>query len=294
MNTIILRELEKEEEAINMDPDNLEELQKRREYLMQWQENHSAAKDVAPIIKEQLDYANWAMDSLKEMPTMSGEKGQPDFVNRLEAENAYMRDAIPMIPQYNMVDAYGATAVNTSGYSGMYQYIAGAQDYGKVQVVDWSKTYTNRYREIQETHGKKDRVRSLITQLEDGQLNVRFDDAYKNFVLSQSDEKECIAAANSIRNLLYGIRGKLWERVPHQKNEKFKWEKMVTSLVDQGLLNLQQQQTLNDEQATYDYIISELSPMAKNHGSTTSSLLENVWTQLLDLIYVLLTLIILR
>jgi len=93
-----------------------------------------------------------------------------------------------------------------------------------------------------------------------------------------------------MRNLLYGIKGELFNRARKQPQENMTWGKMAQRLA-KGVQGGNEQQILLKEEAKYTSLNDFLSPTAKGRDASSSMNLEHAWTQLLDHIYTVLGLI---
>ena len=96
------------------EPEWLETLKSKAEYLREWLQRHREAEEIAPDIKKNLDFTEWQIKAIESRPDESVEIIFPDLQETLDSDTAYLNLALPMMPKYDKEDVLGTTAFTSS------------------------------------------------------------------------------------------------------------------------------------------------------------------------------------
>src|SRR5205809_1279928 len=92
------------------------------------------------------------------------------------------------------------------------------------------------------------------------------------------------ATASEIRNLLYGLNGYLFDRARNKSEQKLTWEEYAARLSFYGRIGHEYEQIVKQGKV-YTELINALSSGAKDRRSLD---LDDIWTRVIDHIYVVL------
>ncbi len=268
----------------------MEKLEASRDYLRKWIERYKKAQDAVPFVHMGLEMTEWEIQALSNRPDEADETPLTDLMIRFERDYDYLTDVLPMMPEYNLDDLPVLTAVVTSGSASVYNYVAKVGDLGTQEAQEYSARYTAAYRELQAAQTRPKTVRDLLKKLNNPQTLQRFDRASNAYLAARSGTGERTAAALEMRNLLDGVQGDLFEKARRWPREDMTWNKMAKKL-SKGKNGGTEQQELINQEARRTSLINRLSTILKDREGGFLKALDNVWTQLLDHIYVVLSLI---
>jgi hypothetical protein len=92
-----------------------------------------------------------------------------------------------------------------------------------------------------------------------------------------------------MRTLLDGIKGDLFEKARNMAKENMTWERMAGRL-SKGKSGGPEEKELVDQESERERLIECLSKVAKDREGGSRTDIDTLWTQILDHIYVVLTL----
>jgi hypothetical protein len=272
------------------DPEWLEQLKSKAEHLREWLNRHKQAEEIAPEVKKNLDFTEWQIRTFENRPDESIEIGFPDLQQTLDSDVAYMDFALPMMPSYDKDDVQGTTAFTSSGTADISVWSGRVGDLGTDDAITFSTIVSNELEDLQTQYDKPNEARSLIIRLGNPQTLERFDEAKSAFSLVDRGTDMRPAAANSMRNLLYGLKGDLWQLARKHEKENMNWEGMAERLA-LGERGGPQFQELLKQEARFSSLISRLTDVVKDREGGSATDLRRIWMELQDYIIGLLGLV---
>jgi hypothetical protein len=270
-----------------MEFDELYYLNQKKDHLSKWLRRYIKAGDVVPDVQANLDMTNWEIDALNNRPTVAGEVPFVNLSDVLKQDYMFTKNAFRLMPEYNPMAVGSATSIATSGTTAVYNYVAKYADTGDPVAIDFSNKYTKRYHEIQTQQRRTDQVRNLMQMLCSENTLQRFDRATRIYLGTKSETTARTDAANAIRNTLQGLEGDLFEKARTTPKENMTWQKMSQRLA-KGTEECKQ---LIRQDKFYATLFTDLSEILKDRDRGSSTNLDNLWTQYLDFIYVVLGLL---
>ena len=273
-----------------MKSEGLDKLNSRRVYLNRWLNRHKKAQEAVPFVKQNIEFTEWEIEALKNKPDDSVKVPLPNLSDKLKQENIFIKKALPMVPDYDTVILGDATAVSTSSTSAVFCYVLSVGDLGTKETVEYSDKYTEKYRKLQSDYDRLDKVRTLVSKLANPNTSKRFEQAFLAYTHSSTGIGERTSAASEIRNLLYGVKGDLFDKACNRNRENMTWEKMANRLSKGDSGSTEHQQVL-DQQNNHSYLIDQLSNISKDREGISVINLDDVWTQVLDHLFIVLTLV---
>jgi hypothetical protein len=268
----------------------MEKLEARRDYLEQWLERHKAAQDLVPSVQASLEVTNWEIDALSSRPPEADAIALDGLGRRFAREYDDVQCILPMAPSYSSDAGPVVHAVTTSGAASTYVYVASVGGLGTEDAREYAETKTAAYRELQAAQSRPQEARALLEKLAGAGTLARFDAAAKARAAAKSGTGARTAAATDMRNLLYGLRGDLFERACRWPRENMTWPRMAERLSRGGTGGTEHQELVAQE-ALSDSLVAKLSDVLKEREGACASDVDHLWAQVLDHIYVVLELI---
>ncbi len=276
---------------------DLKKLEERREHLLAAIQGRIIAKDDLPHLQQQLEITEWQLRALKNRPPESIEIPYKSRDNELDAENQYLVEKFPIlniphgpVRQIYAVPYSDSDAIAISGTPTTLDFIGRVRDIGTPDAIDFGNTYISEYNRLQESQGRPIRVRELLEKLNSQSTLKRFDEAFAAYKTYKSDPRENISAANAMRNLIYGVKGDLFDRARKWPNENMTWSTMSSRIAINGDRG-QEHITLDNQKRAKASLIARLSDVIHDQKGGSITDLNNIWVELLDFIFSVLGLI---
>jgi hypothetical protein len=271
-----------------MEPEEIENLRKKEEHLTEWLNRYGKAKIIVPDVQKNLEVTRWEIEALENRPTVAGEVPSASDLRYYTAEDYKNTvSGLPMMPDYNPMVMGTATSVTASGTTVVYNHIARYADFHDAKAVDFSNEQTRRYREIQERQERPKQVRSLMQIFCGINTLDRFDMSVQAYLSSKSGAIAGSDAANAIRNVIWGLKGDLFEKAKATPRENMTWEIMSQRLAK----GVKEGELLAQNESIQNSLISGLSDILKDRTPNSATNLDNLWARTLDFIYAVLNLL---
>lgn len=267
-----------------MKSDELEKLQERRTYLVDWLERNKKAQDMLPIIQQLLARTDLGIQTLSNLPEEAEDIPRDDLLPIFIKENDELKVSLPMLPRYDdsalqetsdHVTSGTATAVTTLVTRVLQIDTTSARSFGE--------TYFTEYRKIQESQSRQEIVRKLLGQFGHQEILQRFDIALSAYAGAQSHVVNVNGAASDIRTFLYKFKGELFGLAKKWPKENMSWEKMAHRL-SRG--EYEKSIIINREKNKL-FLESQLSDITKAREELRTHNLEYIWPQVLEHIYII-------
>ena len=268
----------------------MQSLEKQKTHLVLWLESYKEAKDVVPYVQNMLEITEWKIQALKALPPEVSTVIPKDIIPQFDREHNYLTSALPVIPRYNPDAIRNSFALMTSGASSAYAYILTIDHQGVRESQDYSKKYTSLYNTLQVSQNRPKSIRDLLEKLKAKAALQKFDRASQAFATVKSGVGERTAAALEIRTLLDDVQGFLFDKARKQPKENMTWNEMSKRLA-KGLYAGHEYQGLITQGAKRSALIDTLSRIAKDREGKLLNSMEDIWSQALDHIFIVLGLI---
>lgn len=272
-----------------MDSEELNILREKEQYLDQWKSHLRKAEDAVPDAQANIEMTKWQIDALTNLPKPSGSTLPSNILDILKRDYDFTKKAFPLIPDYDIAVAGTATANTTGAAATIYNYVASYADIGSPQATRFSNKYTDQYHKIQANQQRPDKVRQLMEAFCSTNTIQRFNTAEMAYIRAKSEVGSRREAANELRNTLYGLNGDLVELAGTAK-DNHPWQKMAAALSKGGVGSNECQEVIrqNSVRKTLD---SRLANILKDRAEGSYTNLEDVWTEVLDHIYTVLSML---
>jgi hypothetical protein len=260
-------------------------------YLLDWMSGLRDANKIVPEVQKQIDLVQWQIEVLENTPS---EAEEIPF-NPPSAEKSYLltKSVLPTIPKYQSESIVNLTAGTVSGSTDYYNYTSQVGDLGTPKAFEFSKKYTVLYQNIQQEQDRQNSVKQMIEKLGNTNTVERYDRAVNAYSRYKSEVGERASAAMAIRTLLDGVQGVLFEKARNQPKENMTWGKMGSRLA-KIVPDSEKYQEFILQHEVRSKLFSRLSDIGKDRESGAATNLEFVWTQVLDHLYITLSLLGLR
>lgn len=273
----------------SMNADNWRKLDDDERYLTEWLIRFNQAKDIAPHVYRVLQNVKWQKDALKNQPDEAAEIPTGDLSASIDAAHIHLMNTFPLMPEYSRVSANTTGAYSASAGSGIYNFVARVGDLGTPAAKAYSEKFTGLYRNLQVAQDRPQEVRRLVERLRQSQTLARFDTAYKSYLEIKAGGSRAGAAGN-VRTLLDGIKGDLFEKARKSPKENMTWETMAGRLVA-GASADEDRKQLVLKLINHQSLVNRLSEVLKDREAGSLTNLDDLWTQVLDHIFTVLTLV---
>lgn len=267
-----------------------EELESQKAYILDWLEKYKDAGELIPILKKRLEDIDWEMDALANRPEEAHEIPLDGLDGYVEQSNRRMKNVIRPLPDYDQSQVVSWASTNTSISAFLYGAVMRVGDLGTPDAEAYSRRYARSYVELQIAQNRPGTVRSGLEKLEDPGLLVRFDSASLAIPTMRAGAKSRSETALAIRNLIDGFQGVLFQRARKWPNENMTWKEMSGRLSKDTGTEFEQRELIYQE-TRRNSLISRLSDVMKGREGGSVTNLDDIWTQTLDHIHIVLGLI---
>jgi len=269
-----------------MKDDSIDQLKVQRDYLLTWLQRNKDAQAIVPTVQKTIDDLNWQIDALSNRPDEAEEmylELKPQSIDRLTG-------VIPPMSVYDVNQASGFYAMTTSGSTGVFSFVSRVGDIVTPTAQGYSNKYVRSYQEMRSSQNRPTEVRELLQRLNNPNLLARFDRAVNTYSSFRAGLAERTATAGEMRTLIDGLQGVLLEKATHHQGENMNWDIMSRKL-SKGLPGGSEEQELLKQKIVRGSLISRLSDVLKDHMTGSVTNLDNIWFEVLDHIYVVLSLV---
>ncbi len=262
-------------------------LQRRIDSFNNFFEYVDTINKIVPGAKKLKERTEWELETLEKLPIKLQSSIDNTFVNSLYATTAYVDSNLPT-PQVVNVNSLSAmvTADSTTVLSLVMQF-----DSEEPEIHNWAVVATQSYRALQKRQEVENEVFKKLQRLNN--------EIAKNFRRSLDEYEKAIALnkitsniANNFRNILYKVRGELWNIVKKPSEQKIDWVKLSDRISIEGS-GAPERIKLKDMENHWKKLHSILSTMDKdkNKYEHTKEEIEDVKTMYLDYLFTILNLV---
>lgn len=269
-----------------MQDDSINQLKAQRDHLTIWLQRNKDAQSIVPVVQKMIDDLNWQIDALSNRP----EEAEDVYLEFRPETIARLTGVIPPMPAYDGDQATSFYAATTSGSATVFGFVSRVGDIATPGAQAYSSKYLRSFQELRSSQDRPAEARELLVKLNKPNLLDRFDRAVNTYSSLKAGVAKRTAAASEMRTLIDGLQGILFERATEHQGENMNWEIMSRKLA-KGTPGEREEQELLRQKAVRGSIISRLSDVLKDHLAGSATNMDNIWSEVLDHIYVVLSLV---
>jgi len=271
-----------------MNEDELQNRNKKRDYLVTWLQNFEQAQDIVPRVQKELEKTEWEIDALSNLPDEAAEIPSGDMTVLFDNDFKYLTHALPMIPTFDVSQLSSSDAISASGTMSVYEYVSRIGDIETPKAFEFSNHYTLKYQEIQLAHDRPNEVRNLLAKLPSKNTSERFERAEKSYMLFKAGNGEKTSAAIEMRTFVDGLSGDLFQVARKWEKENMTWERMAERLSKGDTAGVEYNEMIR-QKGIHSSLINRLSEIGKDREGGSATNLNHIWTELLDHVFTVLT-----
>ena len=191
--------------------DDIEKLSERKNYLALWLSRHRIEQDAAHQVQMMKDRTDWELDALENRPSEADEIPYQSFSDRLEQENQFLINYLPLPTIYHLGPVTTSSSVTTSGTADVFEYVSRIGDLNTPEALAFSEEYTSRYRKIQTCKIVQCRCENLSRSCDHPPAWEDFRRHSMAYLDYKIDPRKRTDAAMEMRTLLDGIQRRFVE-----------------------------------------------------------------------------------
>jgi hypothetical protein len=271
--------------------DEIQNRKDKRDYLATWLEKFGKAQEVVPRVQKELEKTEWEIDALSNLPDEAVEIPSGDMTILFDNDYRYLtREALPMIPTFDVSKMSSSDAISASGTASVYEYVARIGDIATPTAFKFSNHYTVKYQEIQLAHDRPKEIRNLLAKLPNKNTAERFDRAENSYLQFKAGTGEKTSAAFENRTFIYGLSGDLFQVARKLEKENMTWEIMAERLSKNGKTGIEYNEVIR-QKSIRSSLIERLSEVGKDREGSSVVNLHHIWTETLDHVFTILSVI---
>ena len=263
----------------------MEKTKARRNYLRTWLDRHREASQVAPVVGEALEEAEWELRVLRDRPADAHGISTAEVDAQASRAFDLIADALPQMPDYELAGKFLINSLSTNSTSAAFFYVQQVADVGTQATTDYALALSDEYRQLQETHHRRAKVRDLIQDVVPAVLD-RFNRAHHAVEQFRVGTGTKSAAASEIRNLVDGLQGELFQKARRSPRENMTWREMANRLVpgSKGTNDA----VVHQERVKHS-LYEDLSQVAKLREGRTERRIEDLRARAIDHVFTVLS-----
>ena len=265
------------------------QLRETDDYLTEWISRTQQAYAEIPGVRRLKADIDLQIVTLENQPEEADQIPLGNLEQTIDIEQQYILEHIQMPPKVMPVSIASATAITASGTAGVYEYVSRVGELNTQATIVYENEFLTRYHSLQQHRNQTETIRSIIRRMSCPGSLERFERALSFLSTVLAGSSELTAAAMEIRTLLDGIQGDLFALARQWPKENMTWDSMIKRLSG-DYPDGPKYQTLYSQQQKRSALILKLSEIGKDRVSASPSDLEEIWVQVLEHLYIVLTL----
>lgn len=250
---------------------------------------YKAAGDVVPQVVQMRATAQWELDLLENLPSSVSDYPQTNMGLAFQRGQDFIANAIPPVTTYDFRLTASATAISASGATEAYDYLLGIEQSGLPEAIEYAGKYTSDFRDLQTSVKRESQVRALLERLGGGSTLARFDRASRIAASAGIGAAEPTAAAMEIRTFMDGLKGDLENLARQPREQKVSPQQIAERLAVGGPQGAEYEELLRQWDAR-SRLMTRLTNVGKDRVPGDGAAIRDTWAEVLEHIYVVLTL----
>lgn len=266
------------------DPRKLADAKKK--YLNDWLNNAKIITDAIPKVQQQLDVAKWEASTLSDAPNEIVIQRFSFFCSSLEQDLETISHALPPMPKMDLKALDVSSGSTAATASGVWAVTNEAQQSDVIPIREWGARHSIEYLDLQDRLNREDEIIQRLKKLNPS-LGNRFEQASADFRRCYAGTSNQIGAGIAMRNVLEQFKGELTDLArKHPREQKLKWADIADRLVPPGTPcdRFKKQEELRS------YLQQRLSKLAKGQLQLSKIELQSIFAELVDHLYITLSL----
>lgn len=263
------------------EPEWLDKLNRKKLHLRTWLDRHKSAEEIADDVQEALDFTEWQIDAILSRPDAADEVVLPDLSTTLDSDLAHLEFSLPMMPAYDKEQFLGTSAFTSSGTLSVFDFAARVGDIEEPEAKDYSGKITVTLQDLNERYDRPSEIRKLLERTGNPNTLERFDEAHSSYGAYQRGADKRTALATSMRNLIDGVKGDIWEAAREKPKESMTWEIAARRLARGGPEGPQAEE-LTQQEKRHSALVSRLSDVLKDRDAGSVTNLDFLWADILS------------
>jgi len=259
-------------------PNWLEKLKEKREYLRQWLAQFQAASRAAAEVQKNLDFTDLQIRAVESRPDESSEIPLPNLGGTVDHDFSYLRTAYPWLPDFNEPNLSTASSFSSTGTVQISMYLGRVGDINSYITKEYSEEYLSEFEDLQNRYDRPTELRLLLKRLSSKGSLERLENAIRSFDSYRSGTGSRTSAAADMRTLLDGVKGDLFELARLHPGENITWEIMASRLAIGGVTSPQYAELLDLEKVRSS-LISRLSDIFKDREAGSVTNMDQIWLE---------------
>ncbi len=259
----------------------------KKTYIGNWLSQAKAIADAVPKVQQQLELASWETSALSAAPDEIITPLSGNLNSSLCQDLEIVKRALPQIPEIDLRFLSASTGSTAATAAYIYTITDQARWSVVVPISEWGSRHSNEYLALQDRLEREGEVLNLLSKLKPSLGN--------EFKQASNDVKKCLAnnisqtsAGIAMRNVLEHFKGELFELArKHPREQKLNWTEIADQLVDHGT----PRDRFKIQEERWNYLQQRLSRLAKGHITIDKLDLKSIFAELIDHIYIILSLV---
>jgi len=256
-------------------------------YLSAWLNDAKTITDAVPIVQKQLDSAKWESSALSDAPGDVLRSASTGLCSSLRQDIGIIKRALPIQPKIHLKILNASSASTAATTMGVYILADKARQSKIAPIQEWGNRHTNEYFSLQDQLKREEDVLKLLDKLRPG-LGTEFQQAANDIRMFLSGMGNQTSTGISMRNILEHYKGEIIELArKHPKEQKLQWDLIADRLVKNDI----ERNRFKQQEGVWNSLQQRLSKLAKGHLSIDIFEMKSTFAELIDHIYITLTLI---
>lgn len=259
------------------------------QYLAEWIEKARTVTELLPQVQQIHETVKWQRDTLYSLIDTATELGS-GMIMGLERERTVFETYLPTIG--NVDGGFtGVSSMTANAIAGASQTFIYLNNIAPTLTEDNQLVINQRidsYVLLREKQTRLEQVRALLANL-DSQLIDELGTAETEVRRYKAGACSVIVPATVIRNVLQHFKGQVLLRARHSEKDTVNWGDMVKRLTPSR--SAADRATLEDEGKKHNLLYDKLSTILKGNSQSDVPGMENIFIQITDHFYTVLTLV---
>lgn len=267
------------------DPRKLANEKKR--HISNWLSQAKTIADAVPKVQQQLELASWETSALSDAPDEIITHLSGNLNSSLCQDLEIMKQALPQMPEIDLKILNASTGSMSVTAADVYKITDHARWSVVVLISEWGNRYSNEYLALQDRLEREGEVLNLLTKMKPS-LGHEFKQASNDVKKCLANNISQISSGIAMRNVLEHFKGELFELArKHLREQKLNWSEIADRLVVSGTLR----DRFKIQEERWNHLQQRLSRLAKGHITIDNLELKSIFAELIDHIYISLSLI---